>query len=77
MRSQRLSFETHGNPADVLRLEEFETPPIVRDEILLKIHASPLNPADLNYIEGTYGKKPVLPAVGRNGMLRNRCGKPL
>ena len=24
---------------------------------------APVNPADLNYIEGTYGRKPVLPAV--------------
>lgn len=63
MRSQRLSFEEHGNPADVLRVEEFETPPLSDGEVLLKIHASPLNPADLNYIEGTYGIKPELPAV--------------
>ncbi len=29
----------------------------------LEILAAPLNPADLNYIEGTYGIKPELPAV--------------
>ena len=64
MRSQRLTFEAHGNPADVLRLENFEPAALEDGEVLLKIHASPINPADLNYIEGTYGKKPVLPGVG-------------
>jgi len=63
MQSHRLTFDTHGNPADVLRLESFETPELSDGEVLLKIHASPLNPADLNYIEGTYGVKPSLPAV--------------
>jgi len=63
MQAHRLTFASHGNPADVLRLESFETASLSEGEVLLKIHASPLNPADLNYIEGTYGKKPELPAV--------------
>ncbi len=79
MQSHRLTFETHGTPASVLKLESFELPEIADGEVLLKIHASPINPADLNYIEGTYGKKPVLPGVG--GMecfatvLESRSGK--
>lgn len=64
MQSHRLIFETHGKPADVLRLESCDLPQPAEGEVLLKIHASPLNPADLNYIEGTYGKKPKLPGVG-------------
>lgn len=63
MHSQRLTFKTHGKPADVLRLESFDLAKPTDGEVLLKIHASPLNPADLNYIEGTYGVKPTLPAV--------------
>lgn len=62
MKSQRLVFGTHGKPADVLRLENFETPPLGHGEVLLAIHAAPINPADLNFIEGTYGIKPALPA---------------
>ena len=62
MKSQRLVFATHGKPADVLRLESFETPPLGNGEVLLAIHAAPINPADLNFIEGTYGIKPTLPA---------------
>ncbi len=62
MKSQRLVFETHGNPADVLRLEDFDTEPLGKGEVLIAIHASPINPADLNFIEGNYGIKPGLPA---------------
>lgn len=62
MKSQRLVFETHGKPVEVLRLEEFETPPLEDGDVLLAIQAAPINPADLNFIEGTYGIKPALPA---------------
>ena len=36
------------------------------DEILVKILAAPINHADLNMVEGTYGTQPSLPAVGGN-----------
>lgn len=62
MKSQRLVFGTHGKPADVLHMETFDTPPLMDGEVLLAIHAAPVNPADLNFIEGTYGIKPTLPA---------------
>jgi mitochondrial enoyl-[acyl-carrier protein] reductase / trans-2-enoyl-CoA reductase len=62
MKSQQLIFETHGKPADVLRLKTFNIPPLKKGECLLAIHAAPINPADMNYIEGTYGIKPALPA---------------
>ncbi|MEP2776246.1 MAG: 2-enoyl thioester reductase domain-containing protein [Luteolibacter sp.] len=62
MNAQRLIFENHGNPAEALSLIDFQPAPLNDGEILLEIHAAPINPADLNYIEGTYGIKPVLPA---------------
>lgn len=62
MKSQRLAFGSHGKPAEVLDLETFEIPPLEDGEVLLAIHAAPINPADLNFIEGTYGIKPELPA---------------
>lgn len=62
MKSERLSFKSHGNPADALHLETFDTPPLEKGEVLLSIHAAPINPADLNFIEGTYGFRPELPA---------------
>jgi NADPH:quinone reductase-like Zn-dependent oxidoreductase len=47
----------------MLKHELFSLPELKQGEVLLQIHASPINPADLNYIEGTYGIKPSLPAI--------------
>ena len=63
MKSRRLIFTTHGDPKETLQLEEFSTPDLKTGEVLLEIQAAPINPADLNYIEGTYGIKPELPAT--------------
>ncbi len=63
MTSKRLTFERHGKPAEVLKISEARLPELESGEVLIEIQASPLNPADLNYIEGTYGIKPTLPAV--------------
>jgi len=63
MKSRHLLFKSHGSPGEVLELEEFTTPVLNDGEVLLEIQASPINPADLNYIEGTYGIKPELPAT--------------
>ena len=58
-----LRFHECGKPAEVLRLEAVEPPPLAEGEVRLKILAAPVNPADLNFIEGSYGVKPELPAL--------------
>jgi trans-2-enoyl-CoA reductase len=35
-------------------------------EVLVKMLAAPINPSDLNVIQGIYGKKAKLPAIGGN-----------
>lgn len=60
--AQRLVFHHTGDPAAVLGLEEF-SPEVGPGEVGLRILAAPINPADLNFIEGTYGVKPELPAT--------------
>lgn len=45
------------------RLLEAPRPELIPGHVRLRMLFSPVNPADLNYIEGNYGKKPVLPAV--------------
>lgn len=59
----RLAFSRFGPPAEVLDHEAFEPDPLAEGEVRLKILSAPINPADLNFIEGTYGIKPELPAV--------------
>ena len=56
-------YETHGNPAEVLRVVELALAPPAPDEVVVKMSAAPINPADLNAIEGKYPIKPALPAT--------------
>ncbi len=60
-----------NDPAEALRVESVTLPPLAADELTLEMLASPINPADLNVIEGTYGDLPELPAtIGNEG-----CGR--
>ena len=56
-------FDTHGNPPDVLTVQDIPTPTPGRGEVLVRMIASPVNPSDLLYIEGRYGLKPAFPAT--------------
>jgi mitochondrial enoyl-[acyl-carrier protein] reductase / trans-2-enoyl-CoA reductase len=56
-------YERHGNPADVLRIESRPWPAPAPDEALVRMRAAPINPADLNQIEGKYPVRPELPAT--------------
>jgi trans-2-enoyl-CoA reductase len=56
-------YETHGNPQDVLRIEEQPWPKVADDEVVVEMRAAPINPADLNAIEGKYPVRPQLPAT--------------
>src|SRR5215469_2609493 len=56
-------YDTHGNPADVLRVEPRPWPTPASGEVVVKMRAAPVNPADLNQIEGKYPVRPQLPAT--------------
>ena len=56
-------YETHGNPADVLRVESRPWPMPAAGEVIVKMRAAPINPADLNQIEGKYPIRAELPAT--------------
>ncbi|MFZ4764587.1 MAG: MDR family NADPH-dependent oxidoreductase [Roseimicrobium sp.] len=62
----RLCFHETGKPCDVLRLEPSEARAPRGHEVLVRMLYAPINPADLNLIEGTYGKQPQFPAVPGN-----------
>jgi NADPH:quinone reductase-like Zn-dependent oxidoreductase len=62
---KELVFRKFGNPRDVL---EFEGDCLISQaldpgNVLVRILAAPMNPADLNIIEGTYGVRPPLPTT--------------
>jgi mitochondrial enoyl-[acyl-carrier protein] reductase / trans-2-enoyl-CoA reductase len=56
-------YETHGNPPDVLRVESRPWPKPGPGEVIVKMRAAPINPADLNQIEGKYPVRAELPAT--------------
>ena len=56
-------YETHGNPADVLHVESQPWPTPSAGEVIVKMRAAPINPADLNQIEGKYPVRAPLPAT--------------
>jgi len=56
-------YETHGNPADVLHVESRPWPTPAAGGIIVKMRAAPINPADLNQIEGKYPVRAELPAT--------------
>jgi trans-2-enoyl-CoA reductase len=56
-------YQTHGNPADVLHVESRPWPTPAAGEVIVKMRAAPINPADLNQIEGKYPLRAELPAT--------------
>lgn len=57
-----------GDPAEVLRLEQGALPPLEPGQVLVEMKSAPVNPADINTIEGKYGQLPPLPArLGNEG----------
>ena len=57
---------------DALRVEQRPVPRPDKDEVLVKVAASPINPSDLAYLEGNYGFKnqpPVVPGGEGSGTV--------
>lgn len=69
--SRFLQFDRTGNPAEVLQLKERIVPPPTGHEVRVRMRYAPINPADLNFIEGTYGRLANPPCIpGHEG-----CGE--
>jgi trans-2-enoyl-CoA reductase len=58
-----------GAKPPALTVENAPVPEPGADEVLVRMLAAPINPADLNVIEGTYGELPLLPCtIGNEGV---------
>ena len=52
-------FETGGNPEEVLRVQSVVWPLPGRDEVIVRVEARPVQPADFMFIGNRYRIKPV------------------
>lgn len=67
MLSHGLVYRQHGDPNNVIQLEEYKLKESLdSDEVLVKMLAAPMNPADILMIQGSYALKPTFPAYGGN-----------
>ncbi|XP_068823732.1 enoyl-[acyl-carrier-protein] reductase, mitochondrial isoform X6 [Capricornis sumatraensis] len=65
-RVRALVYGHHGDPAKVVELKNLELAAVGGSDVHVKILAAPINPSDINMIQGNYGLLPQLPAVGGN-----------
>jgi trans-2-enoyl-CoA reductase len=56
-------YQRHGNPDEVLQIESRPWPKPAEDEVVVEMRAAPINPADINAIEGKYPGRREVPAV--------------
>lgn len=59
-----ITYDTFGEPIDVLTVSEAAKPAPQAGEVLVKMLLSPIHNHDLWTARGTYGYKPELPATG-------------
>ncbi|XP_023023589.1 enoyl-[acyl-carrier-protein] reductase, mitochondrial [Leptinotarsa decemlineata] len=64
--SLKLMYSEYGDPLKVVNKESEEISKPKNDQVLVKMLAAPVNPADINTIQGKYPSKPSLPAVPGN-----------
>jgi mitochondrial enoyl-[acyl-carrier protein] reductase / trans-2-enoyl-CoA reductase len=56
--ARALVFSQHGDPSSVLTLHHHSIPPPTATQLTLRFLTSPINPADINQIQGVYPSRP-------------------
>ena len=56
-------YERHGNPPDVLQIKTEPWPKPATNEVVVQMRAAPINPADINAIEGKYPARREVPTI--------------
>ncbi len=64
-----LIIQNNGNPLESIHLMDWDLNPLRPTQVLVQMKMAPINPADLNIIEGKYAIKPPLPFIlGNEGI---------
>eukprot|EP00002_Diphylleia_rotans_P025670 TRINITY_DN5082_c0_g1_i1.p1 TRINITY_DN5082_c0_g1~~TRINITY_DN5082_c0_g1_i1.p1 ORF type:complete len:365 (-),score=80.56 TRINITY_DN5082_c0_g1_i1:142-1236(-) len=63
--AKALVFEANGDPRSVIKCQTLPLPQTLgAEEVQVAMLHAPINPADINIVQGVYGIRPKLPAVG-------------
>ncbi|KAG9453859.1 hypothetical protein H6P81_006763 [Aristolochia fimbriata] len=62
--SKAVVYEQHGSPDQVTRVVNLSPVELKERDVCVKMLAAPINPSDINRIEGVYPVRPPVPAVG-------------
>ncbi|KAK6776838.1 hypothetical protein RDI58_027839 [Solanum bulbocastanum] len=62
--SKAVVYDQHGSPDVVTRVTELPPVEINDNDVCVRMLAAPINPSDINRIEGVYPVRPPMPAVG-------------
>ncbi|XP_047314038.1 enoyl-[acyl-carrier-protein] reductase, mitochondrial-like [Impatiens glandulifera] len=62
--STAIVYTQHGPPDSVTRIIELAPVQLKENDVCVKMIAAPINPSDINRIEGVYPVRPDVPAVG-------------
>ncbi|PIN00708.1 Zn2+-binding dehydrogenase (nuclear receptor binding factor-1) [Handroanthus impetiginosus] len=62
--SKAVVYDEQGPPDTVCKVKELPPVPIKEQDACVRMLASPINPSDINRIEGVYPVRPPVPAVG-------------
>ncbi|XP_026321587.1 enoyl-[acyl-carrier-protein] reductase, mitochondrial-like isoform X2 [Hyposmocoma kahamanoa] len=64
--SKQLVYSEFGDPAKVLKCQEVTIENLKCQDVLVRMLAAPINPADINTIQGKYPVKITLPSIPGN-----------
>lgn len=62
--SKAVVYESHGPPDAVTKLVDVAPVEVKENDVCVKMLAAPINPSDINRIQGVYPVRPEPPAVG-------------
>ena len=63
MKTKAILLSEHGEPAAVASCREVELAPPAQGEVRVRVLFAPINPADINVLEGKYPVRPELPGI--------------
>ena len=72
---QAVRFERTGEPEEVLYVEQVPIPEPGPGQVRVRLHARPMNPSDILFIRGQFGRSPAGSTPSRAGSQTKCTGQ--